>query len=408
MGGILRLAAVRDEPDHVEVVEGPDGAERGGRQEHRLEERQRDVPELLPAARPVDPGGLVEFLRNPLQAAEGDHHHEWKAEPHVGNDAGLERPQRLAEPVDRRQAEPFAQHQVHGAVLIVEHAPPGERCDVGGHGPGNDQQQAVDRLAADRAVEGHGEHHAQGHVQRHVDHRPEDCLQEHPRQPPELRIREHFGVVLQAHDPPVAKPHQRHVGQREHEVPDERKHDHGEDHRHGGKREGIGGGVAAKIREEGEERGQLSHEEGEQAETHDGREHGHQRAGLDPAVHRVDEALSVVLHPLGRGGRLERPAEHRLVGRPHAVPHRPELRRHRHKPAVFELGPRGGERGIGGKHGIVPDGLSGGQHPQPLHEPPLHVVRRHVSHEAHRGLRRGAAGVGVERVALRSHHRSHG
>ena len=42
--------------DHVEVVEGPDRAERGSREQHRLEERERDVPKLLPPARPVDPG----------------------------------------------------------------------------------------------------------------------------------------------------------------------------------------------------------------------------------------------------------------------------------------------------------------------------------------------------------------
>ena len=245
-------------------------------------------------------------------------------------------------------------------------------------------------------------------MEGHVDRRPGHRLHEHAAEPPEPSVGEHLGVVLQAHHPPVLKPHERHVGKREQQVPEKRKHDHGEDHGHRRHRKQVGGGIPAEITHERHKAWPLPHEQGEQPEAGRRRHDRHEGARLEPAMHDLDKPRGVGLHPL-RGCRgLERAAEHGLVGRPHAVPDRPQLGRHGHQPAVLELGPRGREGRVGREHRIVPDRLTGREHPQPLHEPPLHVLGGHVPHKTHGGLRRRAAGVGVERVALRSHHRSHG
>ena len=68
-----------------------------------FKQRQRDVPELLPARGAVDAGRFVEFGGDALHAAQRDDHHEREAEPDVGDDAGRERAERLAEPVDGRE-----------------------------------------------------------------------------------------------------------------------------------------------------------------------------------------------------------------------------------------------------------------------------------------------------------------
>ena len=111
MGLVGRLAAVGDQPDHVQVVEGPDRPERDRGHQHRLQQRQRDVHELLPARSPIDAGRLVEFLRDPLQAAQRDDHHERKAQPDVGDDAGGE--QAVGSPSQLTGSMPRSIEQMH-------------------------------------------------------------------------------------------------------------------------------------------------------------------------------------------------------------------------------------------------------------------------------------------------------
>src|SRR5512137_2444933 len=53
----LQLVLV-DKEGHVEVVEGPDGAQDDGRRQHWLQQGQGDVAELVPARSAVDFGRL--------------------------------------------------------------------------------------------------------------------------------------------------------------------------------------------------------------------------------------------------------------------------------------------------------------------------------------------------------------
>ena len=105
----------------------------------------------------------------------------------------------------------------------MEHAPPGQGRDVGRHGPGNDQQNTVDRLAADRAVQGQGQEQPIATWKATLTTVQTSVLSEHAvRICPSLR---HLGVILQADDPPVLKMVSDMLEKREQHVVEKRKHD---------------------------------------------------------------------------------------------------------------------------------------------------------------------------------------
>ena len=89
------------------------------RQHRRPQERDRDVPELLPAAGAVHLGGLVELARDALERAGGDDRVERPAQPRVG-DEHREVGERQREERDRvvRLAQP---------VEVEARCPPGSR-----------------------------------------------------------------------------------------------------------------------------------------------------------------------------------------------------------------------------------------------------------------------------------------
>ena len=139
VGAAVRLAAA-DEIDDVEHVERPDAPEDDRWEQRRLQQRKRHEVKALPAARPVDLGGLLEVPRDRLKRAERDHHHEGEAEPGVRRDVRGERGRPVGEPghgLDADQGE----EPVDRAELAVEHALPDERGDVARHRPRQDEQR---------------------------------------------------------------------------------------------------------------------------------------------------------------------------------------------------------------------------------------------------------------------------
>src|ERR1044072_4456435 len=61
-----RFTHVRNQPDDVDVVKGPDGSEGDCRYHHRAEKRLGDMPELTPLRGAIHFRGLVEFVGNRL------------------------------------------------------------------------------------------------------------------------------------------------------------------------------------------------------------------------------------------------------------------------------------------------------------------------------------------------------
>src|SRR6185437_16558699 len=102
-GGIDRSAAGHD-PDDVEHLEGVDQPEQQGNRGNGAQQREGDAPEALPGVDPVEGGGLVQTLRNRLQAAVEQHQVERDADPDVRDDHRNQRPVRGGEPVDRADA----------------------------------------------------------------------------------------------------------------------------------------------------------------------------------------------------------------------------------------------------------------------------------------------------------------
>ena len=107
-----------------------------GRQD-RAKERQGDGAERLAAGRAVDLGGFVVLVRDALEAAEDDDHHERDAEPDVRDDHRREVPERVRQPREGTEADE-AEELVHRSVLVVELGAPDQQGDDLGHGPGQD------------------------------------------------------------------------------------------------------------------------------------------------------------------------------------------------------------------------------------------------------------------------------
>ena len=80
MGFVRGLTAIGNQPDHVQVIERPDRAQRDGRNQNRFEHRQSNMPKLFPTRHAVHAGCLVKLTRNALHAAERNHHHERKTQ----------------------------------------------------------------------------------------------------------------------------------------------------------------------------------------------------------------------------------------------------------------------------------------------------------------------------------------
>ena len=99
-GGVLRARpALLQQVDLVEHLQRGDHLQHGHEHGGRGEQRQRDVPHLLPRRRAVGGRRLVELARDLLQAGEVEHEVEADRPPDGRDDHGDHRHARLAEPV---------------------------------------------------------------------------------------------------------------------------------------------------------------------------------------------------------------------------------------------------------------------------------------------------------------------
>ena len=177
--GAARLPG--DQVDHVDIVEGPHGAQRNGGQHHRLHQRHGYVAQLLEISGAVYVRRVVIGAGDALQAAQDDHHHERDAQPDVDDGAGEQRV--VGEPLHRGDAqvreegekpEELGDHNVDEAVLRVELAAHREHRDHLGHGPRYHQQRAVDALEADIVVQQQRQRETAGDVEENVGEGPHE------------------------------------------------------------------------------------------------------------------------------------------------------------------------------------------------------------------------------------------
>ena len=131
----VQRAARRHDVRLGEELEVVDRAREADEEHRRREERQRDPPELLPAAGPVEARGLVEGLRDPLQARDEEDRREPEVLPDREDHDRDEREARVAEPVHGRepdQREPAVQEAEARVVDVLEDDRDGdERRDDG-------------------------------------------------------------------------------------------------------------------------------------------------------------------------------------------------------------------------------------------------------------------------------------
>ena len=155
----------------VEVAEGEDGGEEHHHREHRLEQRQRDVPEAGIGARTIGLGRLVQLLRDGHQAREDGDGEERETAPDVDDDDRRHGVVPLAEPVRAgRIHEPGRDARpVHHAVERVEHPPPAERAERGGDHPRQEDRPADHALEPELLVEEQGQADPQHHLEHHCD-----------------------------------------------------------------------------------------------------------------------------------------------------------------------------------------------------------------------------------------------
>lgn len=137
-----------------------------------LESRQGDVPEPLPGARAVHLGGLVEGGVDGLESAEQRDHHERHTAPGVDHDRGEPLPERVLQPCRRGQVQ-RVQCGVDDAA-VGEHETPAEDGDEGRHGPGQHQDQPVQRPPPQLLVEQQREAEADAVVEGDAQGRPDD------------------------------------------------------------------------------------------------------------------------------------------------------------------------------------------------------------------------------------------
>ena len=202
MGGVARFAAVREEPDDIQVVEIPNDAERGRRQHDGPEQRRGQSDELRPGRSTVQSGRFVDILRDAAQTDQSHDHHEREAHPDIDKSRRGEGLVGRVQPLDRRPTEGAAEEGVHRAVLAVKHAAPRQRRYVLRHGPGQEQEDAPRRLTVDEILVQHdGERKAKRHLQKGAHRRPQHCFAEDD---PEFRLGKDERVLPEAGDLPIA------------------------------------------------------------------------------------------------------------------------------------------------------------------------------------------------------------
>src|SRR5437773_328803 len=159
-------------------------------------------PALQPLARAVDPGGLVEALRDVLEPGDEDDHVDAEVLQHREQDDGGHGPGGIAERVDRTepdQREPPVQEAEAG---VVEVAPDDRNRDQRGH---HGQEEDRPEEAAEARQPGvHEERRAErdGDGERAAD---EDEVERVAERDPEARVAQEGCVVVPADHPQVAR-----------------------------------------------------------------------------------------------------------------------------------------------------------------------------------------------------------
>src|SRR5439155_27042154 len=195
----------------VEPLERPDDGDRCDEVVAGLQQRERDPPEHLPAAGPVDRRRLVDLARDRLERREVEEHEGPGRRPGVQEDYRVQGRVRVADPVlVRREAEQLedriqperAADAVEQPVRLREEDP------QDGHGGRGCDRRKVERRPEERPsaellVDEDGEEQADGHRQRHPADRVVDRVLDRPD---EDRVLEDVLVVGDSDERPGAAP----------------------------------------------------------------------------------------------------------------------------------------------------------------------------------------------------------
>ncbi len=178
-------------------VEGTDDTHHEVEQDHRGQQRQRDMPEALPGSGAIDGGRIQERWRDLLQAGQKDQG-AGAEPPQAQEDQRRFRPGRVGQPAHCGQSNRLEQG-VDESVIGVEHGDKDDGAGNRGDEHGKGDERAIDahtlrpgiqeQRQAQRAgqTEGNGE---QGVIRTVPDRRPERRVGG-----------EHGAVVLQANPP---------------------------------------------------------------------------------------------------------------------------------------------------------------------------------------------------------------
>ena len=144
--------------DDLEVGECLNHREQHHDHGHGQQQRPGDVPEPLPRLGAVDGGGLVEFGTDGLQAGEQADGEERHPAPDVDDDDRNHGEVWIAQPIDPTgdQAE-MVEEPIENAKCRVEHPLPGESREHGRDDEGQQDESTGESLAAEIAVEQHGQ-----------------------------------------------------------------------------------------------------------------------------------------------------------------------------------------------------------------------------------------------------------
>src|SRR5215204_3352104 len=191
-------SAAGDDVHIVEDQQRVDDRQQYDEHERRPYPWQSYVPELLPAASAVYPGGLVEFVIHGLQGAQEQKENEPPPDPDIDESDRRKRETLTSEerdPLEKRDAD--GRQRRSDAPFRVEDVLPDRRVHDASHDVGHEVDDPEEHLESFYLREQERPEQAQEYRDGEEEYGPDHVV---PHSHPEIRVGEQVPVVLETHE----------------------------------------------------------------------------------------------------------------------------------------------------------------------------------------------------------------
>ena len=180
VGRIDRPSSCQDEHD-IEIGQGEDRRKQDDDRQDRTQQRNRDLPELVPGSGAVYVRRFVKMLRNGHQAGENGDYEEGQPSPYVHEYACVESQVGIAEPVVRpdpqRVKRPnIFQNPVYVAIGRIENQPPAQRRQRRWRDEWNKQRAAQEFLEPQCLQQKQGGSHSEHDLEDNGEKGEQQCV----------------------------------------------------------------------------------------------------------------------------------------------------------------------------------------------------------------------------------------